>query len=183
MGLGGAVKKSQIKKGQNEGKMMAKAVVEDLTGSVPVTVFAGLLERVGSWLAPGRPVLVTGTVRLAMAPGGATHDTSENESAGMPIEIIAREIQLVEGMKEQSAKEVLIVPQNFETFDEETLEKILRRYPGAVPVSLEERRPGQFVARHRIRRDLWVRPSPEFTASMETLLGPDSVRYSYAASQ
>ena len=74
VGLVGAIKKNQIKKGQNEGKMMAKAVVEDLTGSVPVTVFASLLERVGSWLAPGRAVLVTGTVRLSMAPGGATHD-------------------------------------------------------------------------------------------------------------
>jgi DNA polymerase III alpha subunit len=182
VGLVGAVKKSQIKKGQNEGKMMAKAIVEDLTGSVPVTVFAGLLERVGSWLAPGRPVLVTGTVRLAMAPGGATHDPSENESAGMPIEIIAREIQLVEGMKEQSAREVLIVPQNFETFDEAALKEILRRYSGSVPVSLELRRPGHFAARHKIDSHLWVRPSPEFTASMETLLGPNSVRYSYAAS-
>jgi DNA polymerase-3 subunit alpha len=182
VGLVGAVKKSQIKKGQNEGKMMAKAVVEDLTGSVPVTVFASLLERVGSWLAPGRPVLVTGTVRLSMAPGGATHDPSENESAGMPIEIIAREIQPLEGLKEQGAREVLIVPPNFETFDEEALKEILRRYAGSVPVSLELRRPGHFAARHKIDSRLWVRPSPEFTASMETLLGPNSVRYSYAAS-
>ena len=104
VGLVGAIKKNQIKKGQNEGKMMAKAVVEDLTGSVPVTVFASLLERVGSWLAPGRPVLVTGTVRLSMAPGGGTHDPSEGETAGIPIEIIAREIQPLEGLREQTAR-------------------------------------------------------------------------------
>ena len=99
VGLVGAIKKNQIKKGQNEGKMMAKAVVEDLTGSVPVTVFASLLERVGSWLAPGRAVLVTGTVRLSMAPGGGTHDASEGETAGVPVELIAREIQPLEGMR------------------------------------------------------------------------------------
>jgi hypothetical protein len=99
----------------------------------------------------------------------------------MPIEIIAREIQPLEGLKEQGARAVLIVPQNFETFDEEALREILRRYAGSVPVSLELRRPGHFAARHKIDSRLWVRPSPEFTASMETLLGPSSVRYSYAA--
>jgi hypothetical protein len=117
-----------------------------------------------------------------MAPGGATHDPSENESAGMPIEIIARDIQLVEGMKEQSAKEVLIAPSNFDTFDEAAMGEILRKYPGSIPVSLEMRRAGQFAAPLRLSSRFWVRPSPEFTASMETLLGPNTVRYSYAAS-
>ncbi|MEO7919659.1 MAG: DNA polymerase III subunit alpha, partial [Thermoanaerobaculia bacterium] len=49
VGLVGAVKKNQIKKGQNEGKIMAKVILEDLTGSVPVTVFASLLDKIGSW--------------------------------------------------------------------------------------------------------------------------------------
>jgi hypothetical protein len=100
----------------------------------------------------------------------------------MPIEVIAREIQPLEGMKEQGAREVRIEPQNFETFDEATLIEILRRFPGSVPVSLELRRPGHFAARQKIDSRLWVRPTPEFTASMETLLGPGSVRYGYAPS-
>jgi hypothetical protein len=127
-------------------------------------------------------VLVTGTVRLSMAPRGATHDPSENESAGMPIEIIAREIQPLEGLREQSAKEVLIAPPNFDTFDEAAMGEILRRHPGSIPVSLEMRRSGQFAAPLRLSPRFWVRPTPEFTASMETLLGRNSVRYSYAAS-
>ena len=182
VGLVGAIKKNQIKKGQNEGKMMAKAVVEDLTGSVPVTVFASLLERVGSWFAPGRAVLVTGTVRLSMAPGGGTHDASEGETAGIPIELIAREIQPLEGMREQSAREVVISPPNFDTFDESAMGQILRRYPGSMPVFLEMRRSGQFEARQKIDPRLWVRPTPDFTADLEKLLGPKSVRYNYPAS-
>ena len=183
VGLVAAVKKSQIKKGQNEGKMMAKAVVEDLTGSVPVTVFASLLERVGSWLAPGRPVLVTGTVRLSMAPGGATHDPSENESAGMPIEIIAREIQPLEGLREQSAREILIAPSNFETLDEAGDG---RDPPKVTPARFPSRSRCDAPVTSRRRsdclRDSGCEPTPEFTASMETLLGPNSVRYPYAAS-
>jgi len=182
VGLVGAIKKNQIKKGQNEGKMMAKAVVEDLTGSVPVTVFASLLERVGSWFAPGRAVLVTGTVRLSMAPGGGTYDASEGETAGIPIELIAREIQPLEGMREQSAREVVISPPNFDTFDESAMGQILRRYPGSMPVFLEMRRSGQFEARQKIDPRLWVRPTPDFTADLEKLLGPKSVRYNYPAS-
>ena len=182
VGLVGAIKKNQIKKGQNEGKMMAKAVVEDLTGSVPVTVFASLLERVGPWLAPGRAVLVTGTVRLSMAPGGASHDASEGETAGIPVELIAREIQPLEGMREQLAREVRISPSNFDTFDEVATEEILRRYPGSTPVFLEMRRPGQWVATlQKLSQHLSVRPTPEFTAVLEKLLGPKSVRYSYPA--
>jgi DNA polymerase-3 subunit alpha len=183
VGLVSSIKKNQIKKGQNEGKMMAKAVVEDLTGTVAVTVFASLLERITGWFVPGKAILVTGTVRSSMQIGaGAASADHEGESASMPIEVIAREIQALEGMKEQAAREVRIEPQNFETFDEAALIEILRKFPGSVPVLLELRRPGHFAARQKIDPRLWVRPTPDFTASMETLLGPGSVRYAYAPS-
>ncbi len=105
VGLVSSVKKNQIKKGQNEGKLMAKAIVEDLTGTVPVTVFASLLERVSGWFAPGRAVLVTGTVRSSMPMGAAAASADhEGEGASLPVEVIAREIQPLEGMKEQAAR-------------------------------------------------------------------------------
>ena len=180
VGLVSSIKRNQIKKGQNEGKMMAKAVVEDLTGSVPVTVFASLLERIHGWLAPGKPVLVTGTVRSAMQVGAsAAASEHESESASIPIEVIAREIQPLEGMKEQAARHVVVAPSNFDTFDEKSLGEILRRFPGSTPVFLEMRRAGQFAAPLKLSSEFWVRPTPDFTASMETLLGPGSVRYGY----
>jgi DNA polymerase III subunit alpha len=183
VGLVSSIKKNQIKKGQNEGKMMAKAVVEDLTGTVAVTVFASLLDRINGWFAPGRAVLVTGTVRSSMQiGGGAASGEHEGESSSMPIEVIAREIQPLEGMKEQGARHVVVAPSNFDTFDEQSLGEILRRFPGSTPVFLEMRRAGQFAAPLRLSQEFWVRPTPEFTASMETLLGPGSVRYGYAPS-
>ena len=181
VGLVSSIKKNQIKKGQNEGKMMAKAVVEDLTGTVPVTVFASLLERINPWFAPGKAILVTGTVRSSMQIGaGAASGEHEGENSSMPIEVIAREIQPLEGMKEQGARHVVVAPSNFDTFDEKSLGEILRRFPGSTPVFLEMRRSGQFAAPLKLSSEFWVRPTPEFTASMETLLGPGSVRYGYA---
>ncbi len=183
VGLVSSIKKNQIKKGQNEGKMMAKAVVEDLTGTVAVTVFASLLERINGWFAPGKAILVTGTVRSSMQMGAAAASADhEGESASMPIEVIAREIQPLEGMKEQGARHVVVSPPNFDTFDETSFGEILRRFPGSTPVFLEMRRAGQFAAPLRLSSEFWIRPTPEFTASVETLLGPGSVRYAYAPS-
>jgi len=181
VGLVSSIKKNQIKRGQNEGKTMAKAVVEDLTGTVAVTVFASLLERINGWFVPGKAILVTGTVRSSMQIGGsAASGEHEGESSSMPIEVIAREIQPLEGMKEQGARHVVVAPSNFDTFDEKSLGEILRRFPGSTPVFLEMRRSGQFAAPLKLSSEFWVRPTPEFTASMETLLGPGSVRYGYA---
>jgi DNA polymerase-3 subunit alpha len=182
VGLVGAVKKNQIKRGQNEGKMMAKAILEDLTGAVPVTIFASLLEKIGGWFAPGRAVLVTGTVRSSMSPGMG--DNAEAEGAQVPVEIIARDIQPLEGLREQSAREVLLVASIPETLDETFagVKQLLQTSPGNVPVSFELRRSGQFEARIRLDGRYAVRPTPDLTQGLEKLLGPKSVRYGYAQS-
>jgi len=180
VGLVSALKKNQIKKGQNEGKMMAKMTLEDLTGSVPVTVFASLLEKVGSWLETGRPVRVTGTVRSSFTPGTPAPD--ETEGGGVPVEIIAREIEPLEGLREQSAREVLLVAAIPETLDETFagVKELLETSPGTIPVSFELRRAGHFEARVKLGPRYAVKPTPELTARLEGLLGPKSVRYEYA---
>jgi DNA polymerase-3 subunit alpha len=176
-----SLKKSQIKKGQNEGKMMAKGVLEDLTGSVPVTIFASLLERVGPWLAEGRPVLVSGVVRSSSAPGAPE---LEGEGAPVPVEIIAREIQALEGMREAAATEIRLVTPVPGTLDETlaSVREILESSPGSVPVSLAVRRAGQWEVTVRAAGRLAVRPTPELTRGLERLLGPGSVRFGYAHS-
>lgn len=181
VGLVGSMKRTQIKKGQNEGKMMAKAVLEDLTGAIPVTVFASLLEKVSTWFAPGAAVLVTGIVRSSMAPG-----TPEPEAEGtsVPVEILAREITPLEGLREASAREVRLVTPIGETPDHTLADvrDLLETSPGTVPVSLEVRRPGEFAARIALSARLAVRPTPELREGLTKLLGPKSVRYVYANS-
>jgi DNA polymerase-3 subunit alpha len=62
-GIIGQLKKSKIKKGPNEGKLMAKFILDDQHGSVEVVVFSDLFQKVARWLENGVPVLLTAAVK------------------------------------------------------------------------------------------------------------------------
>ncbi len=180
VGLVASLKKNQIKKGQNEGKLMAKAVLEDLTGSVPMTIFASVLDKVGSWLVEGTPVLVTGVIRSVSAPGAPEPDGEGG--AAVPVEVIARDIQPLEGLREAAAREVRIVTPAQGVLDETlaAVRHLLQDSPGTIPVSMEVRRPGQYEVVVKLAPRYAVRPTPALTSGLENLLGPKSVRYLYA---
>ena len=76
----------------------------------------------------------------------------ETEGAQVPVEVIARDIQPLEGLREQSAREVLLVASIPETLDETFagVKQLLQTSPGNVPVSFELRRSGHFEARIRL---------------------------------
>jgi DNA polymerase-3 subunit alpha len=62
-GIVSQIKKSKIKKGRNEGQMMAKFFLDDQAGSVEVVVFSDLYAKYSRWLDNGVAVLVTATVK------------------------------------------------------------------------------------------------------------------------
>jgi DNA polymerase III subunit alpha len=62
-GIVSQIKKSKIKKGPNEGKLMAKFFLDDQAGSVEVVVFSDLYAKYMKWLDNGVAVLVTATVK------------------------------------------------------------------------------------------------------------------------
>ncbi|MEO8380208.1 MAG: DNA polymerase III subunit alpha [Acidobacteriota bacterium] len=62
-GIVSQMKKSKIKKGPNEGKMMAKFFLDDQAGTVEVVVFSDLYSKYMRWLDNGVAVLVTATVK------------------------------------------------------------------------------------------------------------------------
>ncbi|MCG3194286.1 MAG: DNA polymerase III subunit alpha [Thermoanaerobaculia bacterium] len=177
VGVISSIKRNQIKKkGQNEGKTMAKVVLDDLTGSIPVTVFATLYEKIGGWLAVGDPVVLGGTVRAS----SSTPSAAEGESEGAPlmVEIVARDVQPLRGLKEQMAREVRLSASLSEIFDDVfvTLKDRIAEAPGTVPVVIELRRPGQFHVALKAAGRYAVRPSPELTRQLVELLGPGGVR-------
>ena len=64
--IGGIVsnlKRSKIKKGPNEGKLMAKFILDDQYGSVDVVVFSDLYAKYLKWLDNGIAVLLTASVK------------------------------------------------------------------------------------------------------------------------
>ncbi len=62
-GIVSQLKKSKIKKGPNEGKVMAKFILDDQRGSVEVVVFSDLFSKYARWLDNGMAVLLTALVK------------------------------------------------------------------------------------------------------------------------
>jgi DNA polymerase-3 subunit alpha len=62
-GIVSQIKRSKIKKGPNEGKLMAKFVLDDQYGSVDVVVFSDLYAKYERWLDNGIAVLLTASVK------------------------------------------------------------------------------------------------------------------------
>jgi DNA polymerase III subunit alpha len=62
-GIVSQIKRSKIKKGPNEGKLMAKFVLDDQFGSVDVVVFSDLYSKYVKWLDNGVAVLLTAAVK------------------------------------------------------------------------------------------------------------------------
>ncbi|HEX7154170.1 MAG TPA: DNA polymerase III subunit alpha [Thermoanaerobaculia bacterium] len=62
-GIVSQIKKSKIKKGPNEGKMMAKFFLDDQYGSVEVVCFSDLYSKYQRWLENGVAILVTANVK------------------------------------------------------------------------------------------------------------------------
>jgi hypothetical protein len=62
-GIIAQLKKNKIKKGPNEGKLMAKFVLDDQYGSVDVVVFSDLYAKYAKWLEDGVAILLTASVK------------------------------------------------------------------------------------------------------------------------
>lgn len=82
-GIISQLKRSKIKKGPNEGKIMAKFVLDDQFGSVDVVVFSDLYAKYAKWLENGVAVLVTASVKDTggMAAGRSASLQSAEQSA------------------------------------------------------------------------------------------------------
>jgi DNA polymerase III subunit alpha len=119
-GIVSQIKKSKIKKGPNEGKMMAKFFLDDQAGSVEVVVFSDLYSKYTRWLDNGVAVLVTAMVKdtggqqagrsasLQSAEQSAQH--IDDEYGGHPeargARISAYELRLEDAEDDRDPKEI-----------------------------------------------------------------------------
>jgi DNA polymerase-3 subunit alpha len=118
-GIVSQIKKSKIKKGPNEGKLMAKFILDDQAGSVEVVVFSDLYAKYMKWLDNGVAVLVTATVKdtggqqanrsasLQSAEQAAQH--IDDEYGGHPearTRISAYELRLEDAEDDRDPKEI-----------------------------------------------------------------------------
>src|ERR1041385_6323051 len=89
-GIVSQIKRSKIKKGPNEGKLMAKFILDDQHGSVEVVVFSDLYAKYARWLDNGVAILLTASVKdtggVAAGRSAALQSAEQNAQRGVEEE-------------------------------------------------------------------------------------------------
>ncbi|RPH53409.1 hypothetical protein EHM82_08470, partial [bacterium] len=160
----GAFNRVKIKSGPNAGKFMGRFVLEDLTGGLPVTLFANQLQQFGHLLADEAVVLVKGQLR----DRGSDLELTVEEVT--PLDKVARGPAL-------AGVDLTLSPAMSQTKMLE-LRNLLVENPGDVPVTLELQLPDRTV-RIATKENLKIQFGPRLAASIEGLLGQGSVRERY----
>jgi|CXWL01.1.fsa_nt_gi DNA polymerase-3 subunit alpha len=161
--LGGLVTRlvqSKIKSGMNTGRMMAKFVLEDLQGGIPVTLFANQFEQFGHLLKDEAVVLVKGTVR----------------ERGSELELSVEDITSLESQARKlvTRLELRIAP----TTPRQTLRnlsELLLEHHGRIPIRLRVSLP-EATVNVRASGAYTVRHDPELVAKIEGIIGRGTVR-------
>jgi DNA polymerase III subunit alpha len=159
--LGGMVSgfnRVKIKSGANAGRFMGRFVLEDLEGSLAVTLFANQLQQFGHLISDEAVILVKGQAR----------------ERGGEIEITVEEIGPLDTSRPLAGVDLALDPTVSQT-KMLKLRDLLTEHPGDVPVTLEM----QFrdrVERIAMGERYKIQLNPELRSSIEGLLGPASVR-------
>jgi DNA polymerase III subunit alpha len=165
-GMIAGVSRVKIKSGANAGRFMGRFVLEDLEGSLAVTLFANQLQQFGHLLIDEAVVLVKGQVR----------------ERGSEIELTVEEIVPLDKLASRSPAGVdLTLDPALSQSKMLKLRDLLTEHPGDVPVTLEMQFPDKVVriateARYKIQLN------PKLVSSIEGLLGEGSVRERFQAS-
>jgi DNA polymerase-3 subunit alpha len=161
--LGGMVtgfNRVKIKSGANAGRFMGRFVLEDLEGSMAVTLFANQLQQFGHLLADEAVVLVKGQVR----------------ERGTDSEITVEEIAPLKQIAGRSLAGVdLKLNPRLSTSQMLKLRDLLTEHPGDVPVTLEMQLSDRTV-RIATPDNLKIQLVPTLVTSIEGLLGQGSIR-------
>jgi len=161
--LGGLVARltqTKIKSGVNAGRLMARFVLEDLSGRIPVTLFASQTEQFGHLLEEEAVVIVRGEVR----------------ERGSEKELAVEEIRSLEKAAGAPTLEVTIDGSASERQLRE-LKDLILEHPGKSPVRLNVRNGGE--ATQLVTLKLTVDPSQR--PAIERLLGAGSVKEHHGA--
>ncbi|MEO8276928.1 MAG: OB-fold nucleic acid binding domain-containing protein, partial [Thermoanaerobaculia bacterium] len=158
-GLVTRISRNKIKSGPNAGRVMARFVIEDLTGSLPVTLFADMLQRYDSMLQEDAAVIVKGQVRERGA---------EVEMTIEEMTLLARAVErLVSGLRVSLDREL---PQT----EMLRLRDLLTDHPGDAAVEFEVRLGEELVLISPLQR-FKVNATPALLSRIEGIVGAGKV--------
>ncbi|MGH9379650.1 MAG: DNA polymerase III subunit alpha [Thermoanaerobaculia bacterium] len=159
-GVVSRVHRKKIKSGPNAGRLMGSFVLEDLEGTLPVTVFSDQLASYGSLLEEDRIVVVKGEMR---ARNG---DRELRLEEIVPLEALeARQVTAVDVDLDPSLSAETLL----------RLRDLLAEYAGPVPVRLCLALP-EGALRIAPQERFAIRYDEALVAAVESLIGPGHLR-------
>jgi len=151
----------KIKSGPNAGRFMGRFTLDDLEGSLPVTLFANQLQQFGHLIKEEAVILVKGQVRERGSEIELTvEDIVPLAKASPPRGPLGVDLMLTPSLSQTSMLK---------------LRDLLSEHPGEVPVTLEIQLPDQpvrVVAHEKYK----IQFTPKLATTIEGLLGQGSVR-------
>jgi DNA polymerase-3 subunit alpha len=164
-GLVSGFNRVKIKSGPNAGRLMGRFVLEDLTASLPVTLFANQLQQLGHLVVDDTAILVKGQVR----------------ERGTDVELMVEEVERLQNLEPAvigvdvllngSATQTLLLK----------LKDVFIEHPGDVPVTLKLKLPDCTVS-IAAKESYKIQLSPELKSNIEQLLGQGTVHERYQSS-
>ncbi len=160
-GIVSAFTRVKIKSGPNAGRFMGRFVLEDLEGTLPVTLFANQLQQFGHLVADEAVLLVKGQLR---------------ERNGGDAELTVEDIVPLAKIKGPPLAGIdLMVAPSLQTPDMLRLRDLLYQHPGPVPVTFNVKT-GEHTVRIAAQQNCKVEFGPDLAAAIEAILGPNSIR-------
>jgi len=153
------LRRTKIKSGPNAGRQMGRFILEDLTSTIPVAVFANKLAECGHHLQDEAVIVVQGQVR----------------ERGSDYEISLEDLKTVQLAQDRILSLDVLLPGEIATDELCRIRDLLIENPGDTPVRLECRLPDSLV-QIAPRSDLCVDSGPALAASLEGILGAGTVR-------
>ena len=177
-GIVSAFKEITTKKGDR----MAFVTIEDLTGSVEITVFSDIYASTSQLLKSDDPLLVVGKLekgekgcKVLVMKGGEENNGKRFQRDRGP----AGDIKLLSEARSQTTKKVSFVLRTEEIKPERIslLKEIIERHPGSIPSSLHFLMPGRGRATMPLAPTLNVTASDDLRLEVERLLGYNAATF------
>ncbi|MCD6281669.1 MAG: DNA polymerase III subunit alpha [Deltaproteobacteria bacterium] len=150
-----------------KGEIMARAILEDLHGTVPVIFFPTCYNEYTSVISSVKPIVIKARV-------GRREEDNGNNQTGQ-IELIAEEVYTIEGATSLAAKEIhLRLPPDIAPNSIKDLKDLVSRCKGEYPLYLEVQTEDA-VIEVDAGKDYKVNPSSEFMSKVKEIIGASGI--------
>ncbi|MDD2309420.1 MAG: DNA polymerase III subunit alpha [Desulfuromonadaceae bacterium] len=177
-GIVSALKEITTKKGDR----MGFATIEDLTGSVEITVFSDIYTVASALLKSDDPLLVIGKLekgekgcKVLVMKGGEENNGKRFQHDRGP----AGDIKLLAEARAQTTKKVLFNLRTDETMPEQItlLKEVIERHPGSVPTCIQFLIPARSRSIMPLATGMNVTASDDLRLEVERLLGYNAATF------